>query len=91
VRVRFGGKSPTVIDGPFTETKELICGYWLWQVRSREEALEWLKRAPFEPGDEVELRQVFEMEDFGTELTPELREQETRLRAEVEARAVAQK
>ena len=90
-RVRFGGASPTVIDGPFAETKELIAGFWLWQVRSREEAIEWLKRAPFEPGDEVELRQVFEMEDFGTELTPELREQESRLRAEVEARTAAQK
>jgi len=90
-RVRFGGGSPTVIDGPFAETKELIAGFWLWQVRSREEAIEWLKRAPFEPGDEVELRQVFEMEDFGTELTPELREQESRLRAQVEARTAAQK
>jgi hypothetical protein len=90
-RVRFGGASPTVVDGPFAETKELIAGFWLWQVRSREEAIEWLKRAPFEPGDEVELRQVFEMEDFGTELTPELREQESRLRAEVEARTAAQK
>jgi len=90
-RVRFGGAAPTVIDGPFAETKELIAGFWLWQVRSREEAIEWLKRAPFEPGDEVELRQVFEMEDFGTELTPELREQESRLRAQVEARTAAQK
>ena len=90
-RVRFGGASPTVVDGPFAETKELIAGFWLWQVRSREEAIEWLKRAPFEPGDEVELRQVFEMEDFGTELTPELREQESRLRAQVEARTAAQK
>ncbi|ARN21567.1 YciI family protein [Piscinibacter gummiphilus] len=90
-RVRFGGAAPTVIDGPFAETKELIAGFWLWQVRSREEAIEWLKRAPFEPGDEVELRQVFEMEDFGTELTPELREQESRLRAEVEARTAATK
>ena len=90
-RVRFGGASPTVIDGPFAETKELIAGFWLWQVRSREEAIEWLKRAPFEPGDEVELRQVFEMEDFGTELTPELREQESRLRAEVEGRTAAKK
>ena len=90
-RVRFGGTSPTVIDGPFAETKELIAGFWLWQVRSREEAIEWLKRAPFEPGDEVELRQVFEMEDFGNELTPELREQENRLRTEVEARNAAKK
>jgi hypothetical protein len=90
-RVRFGTAAPTVIDGPFAETKELIAGFWLWQVRSREEAIEWLKRAPFEPGDEVELRQVFEMEDFGTELTPELREQESRLRAEVDARTATTK
>ncbi|MGJ7506996.1 YciI family protein [Variovorax sp. GT1P44] len=84
-RVRFSGKQRTVIDGPFSETKELIAGFWLWQVRSKDEAIEWLKRAPFE-GDEVELRQVFEMEDFGTELTPELREQEKRLAAEMAAR-----
>lgn len=86
VRVRFDGSSRTVVDGPFAETKELIAGYWLWQVRSREEAIEWLKRAPFDGGEEVELRQVLEAEDFGTELTPELRDQEHRLRAEVEAR-----
>ena len=85
-RVRFGGGRPTVIDGPFSETKELIAGYWLWQVRSEEEALEWLKRAPFDNGEEIELRRVFEMEDFGAEMTPELREQETRLRDQVGSR-----
>jgi hypothetical protein len=85
-RVRFDGKQRTVIDGPFSETKELIAGFWLWQVRSKEEAIEWLKRAPFEDGGEVELRQVFEMEDFGAELTPELREQEKRLAAEIAAK-----
>lgn len=83
LRVRFDGKQRTVIDGPFTETKELIAGFWLWQVRSREEALEWLKRAPFDGGMEIELRQVFEAEDFGAEFTPELREQEDRLRAQM--------
>jgi hypothetical protein len=82
-RVRFSGRQRTVIDGPFAETKELIAGFWLWQVRSMDEALEWLKRAPFDGGTEVELRPVFEAEDFGKELTPELREQEERLRAEV--------
>ena len=82
-RVRFEGPSKrTVIDGPFTETKELIAGFWLWQVKSKEEALEWLKRAPFQEG-EVELRQVFETEDFGESMTPEMRAQEERLRAQV--------
>ena len=81
-RVRFSGSTRTVIDGPFTETKELIAGFWLWQVKSKEEAIEWLKRAPFDGGTEVEIRQVFETEDFGAELTPELREQEERLRAQ---------
>ena len=81
-RVRFSGGKRTVIDGPFAETKELIAGFWLWQVRSKEEAIEWLKRAPFKEG-EVEIRQVFEAEDFGPALTLELREQEERLRAEV--------
>ncbi len=79
VRVRFDGNRRTVIDGPFSETKELIAGFWLWQVKSREEAIEWLKRAPFE-SDEVEIRQVFESEDFGDAMTPELREQEERIR-----------
>jgi hypothetical protein len=83
-RVRFDGKTRTVTDGPFSETKELIAGFWLWQVRSRAEALEWLKRAPFTDGEELELRQVFEMEDFGAEFTPELREQEKRVMAEAE-------
>ena len=85
-RVRFDGKQRQVIDGPFAETKELIAGFWLWQVRSMEEAIEWLKRAPFDGGTEVELRAIFEMEDFGNALTPELREQEERLRAQTEAR-----
>ncbi|MDR6856854.1 hypothetical protein J2W96_003171 [Variovorax guangxiensis] len=83
-RVRFDGKTRTVTDGPFSETKELIAGFWLWQVRSRDEAIEWLKRAPFTDGEELELRQVFEMEDFGAEFTPELREQEKRVMAEAE-------
>jgi hypothetical protein len=81
-RVRFEGpKKRTVIDGPFAETKELVAGFWLWQVKSKEEAIEWLKRAPFEEG-EVEIRQVFETEDFGENMTPEMREQEERLRAQ---------
>src|SRR2546427_2029811 len=79
-RVKFSGGKRTVIDGPFAETKELIAGFWLWQVKSKEEAIEWLKRAPFEDS-EVEIRQVFETEDFGEALTPELREQEERVRA----------
>ena len=80
-RVRFAGGKKTVIDGPFTETKELIAGFWLWQVKSKEEAIEWLKRAPFGM-TEVEIRQVFEAEDFGAEFTTELRGQEERLRAQ---------
>ena len=83
VRVRFSGTSRTVIDGPFTESKELIAGFWIWKVDSKEQAIEWLKRAPFDGGTEIELRQIFEAEDFGAELTPELREQEERLRAKV--------
>ena len=79
-RVKFSGSNRTVIDGPFTETKELIAGFWLWQVRSMDEAIEWLRRAPFDGGTEIEIRQVFETEDFGAEFTPELREQEERLR-----------
>src|SRR5512138_1273887 len=70
-RVRFSGRQRTVLDGPFAETKELIAGFWIWQVRSMDEALEWLKRAPFDGGTEIELRPVFELEDFGAELTPE--------------------
>ena len=87
-RVRFSGKQRTVIDGPFSETKELIAGFWLWQVRSKEEAIEWLKRAPFDGNTEIELRQVFEMEDFGAEFTPELRAQEKRLLKEISAKKV---
>src|SRR6267154_260635 len=83
-RVRFSGAQRTVIDGPFTETKELIAGFWLWQVRSMDEAVEWLKRAPFGGGTEVEIRQVFEAEDFGAEFTPELRQQEARIRQQIE-------
>jgi hypothetical protein len=82
-RVKFEGTKRTVTDGPFSETKELIAGFWLWQVKSKEEAIEWLKRAPFDGGTEVEVRQVFEPEDFGANLTPELREQEERLRAQL--------
>lgn len=85
-RVKFSGDKRTVIDGPFIETKELIAGYWLWQVRSIEEAVEWLKRAPFDGGTEVEIRPVFEAEDFGAQLTPELREQERRQRQQMLAR-----
>ena len=81
-RVRFSGQQRTVIDGPFAETKELIAGYWLWQVKSIEEAVEWLKRAPFDGGTEVEIRPVFEAADFGAEFTPELRAQEERVRAQ---------
>jgi hypothetical protein len=84
-RVRFSGGKHTIIDGPFTESKELIAGFWLWQVRSMEEAIEWLKRSPFDGGTEIEIRQVFEAEDFGAEFTPELREQEERLRKEMAA------
>jgi len=82
VRVKFDGSKRTVTDGPFAETKELIAGFWLWQVKSKEEAIEWLKRAPFDGGTEVEIRQVFETEDFGEAFTPELREQEERIRAQ---------
>jgi hypothetical protein len=83
-RVRFSGKERTVIDGPFAESKDLIAGFWLWQVKDMDDAVEWLKRAPFDGGTEVELRPVFETDDFGKELTPELRAQEERLRAEIE-------
>lgn len=80
-RVTFSGGKPTVTDGPFAETKELVAGFWLLQARSKEEVIEWISRAPFEEG-QVEIRQVFEAEDFGENLTPELREQEERLRAQ---------
>jgi hypothetical protein len=83
-RVKFSGSTRTVIDGPFTESKEIIAGFWLWQVRSMEEAVEWLKRAPFDGGTEIELRPVFEMEDFGDAITPEIKEQEERTRRQVE-------
>jgi hypothetical protein len=88
-RVKFSGDKRTVIDGPFAETKELIAGYWLWQVKSKEEAIEWVKRCPNPfPGteSEIEIRQVFEAEDFMAEFTPELREQEERLRAQMAAK-----
>ncbi len=84
-RVKFSGRKRTVVDGPFTETKELICGFWIWQVKSKEEAIEWVKRCPnpLEGDAEIEIRQVFEAEDFGAEFTPELRAQEERLRAQI--------
>jgi hypothetical protein len=85
-RVKFSAGKTMVIDGPFAETKELIAGFWLWQCQSLEEAIGWLKRAPFDGGSEVEIRQVFEPNDFGPELTPELREQEQRIRAQVAGR-----
>ena len=84
-RVQFSGSKRTVIDGPFAETKELIAGFWLWQVKSKEEAIEWVKRCPMADA-EIEIRQVFEAEDFGPAFTPELREQEERLRAQVNAK-----
>ncbi len=83
-RIRFSGSQRTVIDGPFAESKELVAGYWIWQVKSIDEAVEWLKRAPFDGGVEVTLRPIFEPEDFGSELTPELRAKEERLRADIE-------
>ena len=83
VRVKFSGSTPTVIDGPFAETKELVAGFWLFQCRSKQEAIDWVKRAPFDGGAEIEIRQVFEAEDFGKEFTPELRAQEVRIRAQV--------
>lgn len=86
VRVKFSGGKTTVTDGPFAETKELIAGFWLWQVRSMDEAIEWLKRSPFDGGAEIEIRPVFESDDFGTEFTPELREQEERVRAQLAER-----
>ncbi|KYF82032.1 dehydrogenase [Sorangium cellulosum] len=87
-RIRFSGDKRTVIDGPFAETKELIAGYWIWEVKSKEEAIEWVKRCPnpMYEDSEIEIRQVFTMEDFGPALTPELREQDERLRAQVEAK-----
>jgi hypothetical protein len=82
-RVKFSGGKPTVIDGPFAETKELIAGFWLWRTKSMEEAIEWLKRSPFGGGTEIEIRQVFEAEDFAATCTPEIRERDERLRAQL--------
>jgi len=85
-RVRFQGDKRTVVDGPFTETKELVAGFWIWRCKSKEDAIEWVKRCPNPTGveSEIEIRQIFDPEDFGAEFTPELREQEERLRAEIE-------
>jgi len=85
-RIRFSGSERTVIDGPFAETKELIAGYWVWKVKNMDEAVSWLKRAPFDGGTELEIRPIFEAEEFGKEFTPEARAQEERLRAQIEAR-----
>ena len=85
-RVRFSGSQRTVIDGPFSETKELVAGYWLWRVKSMDEAVQWLKKAPFDEGAELEIRPIFEADDFGEAFTPELREQEERIRAKVESK-----
>jgi hypothetical protein len=88
VRVRFSGKNRTVIDGPFAETKELVAGFWIWQVKSKQEAIDWVKRCPnpMSGDSEIEIRQLFEPEDFGAEFTPELREQEQRVRDQVAGR-----
>jgi hypothetical protein len=88
-RVKFEGKKKTVIDGPFAESKELVAGFWLWQCKNLDEAIEWLKRAPFDGGTEVEIRQIFEAEDFGENFTPEARELEERLRERAAANARA--
>lgn len=85
IKVRFDGRERAVIDGPFTEAKELVAGYWIWECPSREEAIEWLKRAPFDGGVEIELRPIFEADDFGEQLTPELREANERLREQTAA------
>ena len=87
-RVKFSGEKRTVVDGPFTETKELIAGYWLWQVRSMDEAVEWLKRAPFDGGTEIEIRPVFEAADLGENFTPELRERDQKLREQIQEKKV---
>ena len=84
VRVKFSGDSRVVTDGPFAETKELLAGFWIFQVGSLQEAIDWIKRAPFDGGTEIEIRQIFEMEDFGEAMTPELQAQEQRLRAQTE-------
>ena len=88
-RVKFSGGKHTITDGPFAETKELIAGFWLWQVRSMDEAIEWLKRSPFDGGAEIEIRPVFEADDFGAEFTPELRQQEERIRQQIEKKPKA--
>ena len=85
-RVKFSGGKPAVIDGPFAETEELVAGFWIWQVKSKDEAIAWLERSPFQDA-EIEVRQIFEAEDFGAEFTPELRAQEDRLRAQLAAKA----
>ena len=84
VRVKFDGNKRTVIDGPFAETKELVAGFWIWQCKSKDEAIEWLKKAPFDGGEQVEIRQIFSPEDFGPALTPELRQKEEKMRAQIE-------
>ena len=86
-RVRFSGQQRTVLDGPFSETKELIAGYWIWKVSSMDEAVRWLERAPFDGGEEVEIRPIFEAEDFGAEYTPELRARDERLRQQIAEKA----
>jgi hypothetical protein len=83
-RVKFSGKNRAVTDGPFPETEQLIAGFWIWKVKSKDEAIEWLKRAPFDGGAEIELRPIFELEDFGAAFTPDLKEQELRVRAQAE-------
>src|SRR4051812_47040916 len=83
-RVKFDGKQRTVVDGPFTESKELIAGFWIWQVKSMQEAIEWIKRAPFDGGTQIELRPIFEAEDFGEAFTPELRAKEAAMRAQAD-------
>jgi hypothetical protein len=85
-RITFTGAKPTITDGPFAEAKELVAGFWIWQVRNIEEAVEWLKRSPFGPGAEVEIRPIFEAEDFGANLTPELKEREESLRNQISAK-----
>ncbi len=85
VRVKFSGKTRTVTDGPFPETKDLVAGFWLWKVKSKEEAVEWLKRAPFDGGAEVEIRPLYEMDDLAPNFTPELKERDRRLRQQIES------
>ena len=85
-RVKFSGTKRSITDGPFTETKELIAGFWLWKVKSMDDAVEWLKKAPFDGGTEIEIRPLFEAEDFGDNLTPELRKQEERVRNQIAAK-----